>query len=61
MFAMYFVIVVGLMSGASAGCAGRSHSTIDIHSDVDGVIVSSIDNPDAGNVKTSSMAIPANI
>jgi hypothetical protein len=58
---MYFVIVVGPMDGASACFAGRCHSNIVIHGDVDGVIVSSIDNPDAGNVKTSSMAIPANI
>jgi hypothetical protein len=53
-------IVVGLMDWASACCSGRSHSNIFIHGDDDGVIVSSIDNPDAGNVKTSSMAIPAN-
>jgi hypothetical protein len=51
-------IVVGLMDWASACCAGRSHSNIVIHGDDDGVIVSSIKNPDAGNVKTSSMAIP---
>jgi hypothetical protein len=61
LFDMYFVIVVGLMDGVSACCAGRSHSTIVIHGDFEGVIVSSIDNPEAGNVKTSSMAIPANI
>jgi hypothetical protein len=58
---MYLVIVVGLMDGASACCAGRGHSNIVIHGDVDGVIVSSIDNTDAGNVKTSSMATPENI
>jgi hypothetical protein len=58
---MYFVIVVGLMDGTSACCAGRSHINIVIHGDVDGVIVSSIDNPGAGNIKTSSMAIPGNI
>jgi hypothetical protein len=61
LFAMYFVSVVGLMDGVSACCAGCSHNTIVIHGDFDGVIVRSIDNPDAGNVQTSSMAIPANI
>jgi hypothetical protein len=61
LFDMYFVIVVGLMDGVSSCCAGRSHSTIVIHGDFDGVFVSSINNPDAGNVKTSSMAKPANI
>jgi hypothetical protein len=58
---MHLVIVVALKDGASACCTGRSHSNIVIHGDVDGVIVGSIDNPDAGNAKTSSMATPANI